>query len=162
MKNMTATTTNPNVRFHLPNLKIAAASSTRNNQTARLLESTGTGSTMIHMSTISPMLSPKFDHLTLVRPPLSTSIDKQAHAIHKVIQEGRLTQLKYFLEMGLSPNCVDRAANKRTCLMLACMSDQIDYGLKVARVLIKHGADLNAQDGFGRTVLFHASTEVKS
>lgn len=159
--NKSVGTVNPNVRFRLPNLPQVSNESPQVKAANKLNESpttTTTTSTRIstNVSYVSPMLSPKFDHLTLVKPPLSTSIDKQSHALHKVIQEGRLTQLKYFLEMGLNPNCVDREANKRSCLMLACMSEQVEYGIKVTRVLLKHGADINAQDGFGRTVLYYA------
>lgn len=167
--NKSVGTVNPNVRFRLPNLPQVSNESPQAKGGANNLNepplaplttttSTTTSTTRVstNVSYVSPMLSPKFDHLTLVKPPLSTSIDKQSHALHKVIQEGRLTQLKYFLEMGLNPNCVDREANKRSCLMLACMCEQVEYGIKVTRVLLKHGADLNAQDGFGRTVLYYA------
>lgn len=138
-------TESPNVRFKLPDLTTATETTPFANQ-----------SRIIRLST---MLSPKMYHLTSVKPPLSNSIDKHTHAIHKAIKDGRLTQLKYFLEMGLSANCVDKQLNKRSGLMLACLNDQVEYGVKVARVLLKHGADLNAQDSYGRTVLYMAARE---
>lgn len=147
--------TSPNVRFQLPDLGSSSLSRgefVASSSVAYYSPSTSALSARLRLNSHS--------QLTSVKPPLSNSIDNHSHALHKAILDGRLTQLKYFLEMGLSANCVDRHMNKRSCLMLASITDQIDYGLRVARILLKYGADVNAQDGFGRTVLYYACTMV--
>ena len=78
-------------------------------------------------------------------------------ALHQSILDGRIKQIIYFLKMGFKVNSKDKYS--RTCLILACLSDHEEYGLKVAKLLIKKGADLNVRDSLGRTVVFIACSE---
>lgn len=78
-------------------------------------------------------------------------------ALHQSILDGRIKQISYFLKMGFKVNSKDKYG--RTCLMLACLSDHEEYGLKVAKLLIRKGADLNIRDSLGRTVVFIACSE---
>lgn len=89
------------------------------------------------------------------RNPLVTKTQKQqTNALHQTILDGRIKQFTYFLQMGSKVNARDKYG--RTCLMLACLSDHEEYGLQVAKLLLKHGADLNIQDKLGRSALFMA------
>lgn len=79
------------------------------------------------------------------------------YALHQSILDGRIKQINYFLKMGLKVNSKDKYG--RTCLMLACLSDHEEYGLKVAKLLIKRSGDLNVRDSLGRTVVFMACSQ---
>ncbi|CAF0846672.1 unnamed protein product [Brachionus calyciflorus] len=59
--------------------------------------------------------------------------------------------------MGLDGNTRDKYG--RSCLILACLSDHEDYGLQVAKLLLKYHADLNLQDSLGRTPVFVSCSE---
>jgi ankyrin repeat protein len=78
-------------------------------------------------------------------------------ALHQSILDGRMHSLNYFLKMGFKPNTKDKYG--RTSLMLACLSDHESYGMQVAKLLFKHGADVNEQDSLGRTAVFIAISE---
>lgn len=80
-----------------------------------------------------------------------------ANAIHQSILDGRLRQVSYFIQMGVNVNSKDKY--HRTCLMLACLSDHEEYGIQVAKLLLKSNADINIQDGRGRTAVFLACSE---
>lgn len=80
-----------------------------------------------------------------------------AYALHQSILDGRLKQLNYFLKMGLKVDSKDKYG--RTCLMLACLCDHENYGLQVAKLLFRNGADLNETDNLGRTAAFLACSE---
>ncbi|RNA15240.1 ankyrin repeat domain-containing 63-like [Brachionus plicatilis] len=80
-----------------------------------------------------------------------------ANAIHQSILDGRLRQVNYFIQMGVNVNSKDKY--HRTCLMLACLSDHEEYGVQVAKLLLKSNADINIQDGRGRTAVFLACSQ---
>lgn len=80
-----------------------------------------------------------------------------AYALHQSILDGRFKQVNYFLQMGLSANSRDKYG--RTGLILACLCDFEDYGIQVAKLLLKYGADINMKDWRGQNVMYIACTE---
>lgn len=80
-----------------------------------------------------------------------------SNALHQSILDGRLNSLNYFLKMGFNVNSRDKFG--RTCLMLACLSDHEVYGLQVAQLLFKYGADINVKDTLGRSVVYICISE---
>ncbi len=87
----------------------------------------------------------------------NASSNKPAFALHQAILDGRLKQVTYFLQMGVNANSKDKYG--RTALMVACLCDFEDYGIQVAKLLLKYGADLNARDKRGQTVAYIACSE---
>jgi hypothetical protein len=63
----------------------------------------------------------------------------------------------YFLKMGYDVNSLDKY--NRTCLMLACLCDHEEYGLRVSKLLLSFGADVNIRDSSGQNVLYLALSE---
>lgn len=141
---------NSNLYVHLPQLNLSSSedfsseNKTINNNNKETFQ--------------SPLNSSRKLKLTIPSQK-SSSAHSQNHsyALHQAIMDGRVTQVTYFLEMGLSANQLDKYG--RSCLMIACLSDHIEYGIKVTKLLLKYGADLNARDTLGRTVLYMACSE---
>jgi ankyrin repeat protein len=106
-----------------------------------------------------PPLKISEQRFKLRQPQLSSSSSSSTQkyvlsnstALHQSILDGRMNSLNYFLKMGFNPNTKDKFG--RTCLMLACLSDHEAYGLQVAKLLFKYGAEINDQDSLGRTVV---------
>jgi ankyrin repeat protein len=101
--------------------------------------------------------SKKLQPATLITTNSSNKSKKETFALHQSVLDGRLKQLNYFLKMGMKVDSKDKFG--RTCLMLACLCDHEEYGLQLAKVLMKHDANINMVDSLGRTALFIAVTE---
>ena len=76
-------------------------------------------------------------------------------SIHQVILDGRLSQLNLLIN-HLGSNVNERDPYGRTPLHLAVLSDQENYGLRVARLLLQRDADVNATDAQQQTPLVYA------
>lgn len=129
--------------------------------------------------------SEMFDFLKKYKPDYSiTSADKTT-LLHAYSQAGLLEPVKYCLEVaGLDVNGKDR--NGGTPLLWAVQSDKYDVAeyllgkgagqemgwlvypihdavdycdLKMVKLLVKYGADVNAKDGNGNTPLYHAKVQ---
>ena len=76
-------------------------------------------------------------------------------SIHQVILDGRLSQLNLLINrIGCNVNKKDSYG--RTPLHLAVLSDQENYGYRVARLLLQGNADINATDFQQQTPLIYA------
>ena len=122
------------------------------------LEKTNTTLTQLNAS-ISNILSPNARTLTNLDENSLSTIRKTSHknALHQSILDGRLKQLHYFLKMGYKVDTKDKYG--RTCLMLSALSDHQDYGLNVAKILLKYNANINITDRLGRTPLYLAVSQ---
>ena len=87
---------------------------------------------------------------------LSTA-NSSSVALHQSILNGRVKQVKYLLKLGSKVDIKDIYG--RTCLMLACLSDQEEYGFKIAKLLLHYGADPNIQDYLGRSAVCIACSQ---
>jgi ankyrin repeat protein len=77
-------------------------------------------------------------------------------SIHQVILDGHLSQLNLLINK-ISCNINEKDSYGRTPLHLAVLSDQENYGYRVARILLLQGhADINATDFQKQTPLIYA------
>jgi len=76
-------------------------------------------------------------------------------SIHQVILDGRLSQLKILINR-ICCNVNEKDVYGRTPLHLAVLSNQENYGYKVARLLLQSNADINATDFQQQTPLIYA------
>ena len=76
-------------------------------------------------------------------------------ALHQSIIDGRIHQMRLLVQSaGSNVNAKDMFG--RTPLMLTCLLDNEDYGLKMFRILVKADASLNLTDNMKRTALHYA------
>lgn len=76
-------------------------------------------------------------------------------SIHQVILDGRLSQLNLLINR-IGCNANERDLYGRTPLHLAVLSDQENYGYRVARLLLQGNADINLTDFKQQTPLVYA------
>lgn len=67
------------------------------------------------------------------------------------------SEIEKLIENGEDPNY--EAANGETPLMLACRSRHTDHGVKTILTLLKHGADINKANRYGKRALVDAIRE---
>lgn len=93
------------------------------------------------------------DVIKILRTAGASLTEKNAgDHLRKAVLGGNLDLVKSLLENGIDPNCSDH--NSRTALHIAASE-----GLTLmAKVLIKHGADIYAKDRWGKTPI-HESTQ---
>ncbi|CAF1160644.1 unnamed protein product [Rotaria sordida] len=76
-------------------------------------------------------------------------------SIHQVILDGRLSQLNLLINR-IGCNVNEKDSYGRTPLHLAVLSDQENYGYRVARLLLQGNADINITDIQQQTPLVYA------
>ncbi|CAF0823946.1 unnamed protein product [Rotaria sp. Silwood1] len=76
-------------------------------------------------------------------------------SIHQVILDGRLSQLNLLINR-IGCNVNEKDSYSRTPLHLAVLSDQENFGYRVARLLLQGNADINVTDSQQRTPLVYA------
>ena len=76
-------------------------------------------------------------------------------SIHQVILDGRLSQLNLLINR-IGCNVNEKDLYGRTPLHLAVLSDQENYGYRVAHLLLQGNADINATDSQQQTPLVYA------
>lgn len=76
-------------------------------------------------------------------------------ALHQAVLDGRIHQVRLLVSKHHA-NVDCRDLNGRTPLMLSCMLDNEERGLKMTTLLLKEGAYLNTRDHYGRTALTYA------
>ena len=77
---------------------------------------------------------------------IGSTMDK---ALFSAASNGHYDTVKYLITLGLSPDERDVTQNNDTALIQAAYGGHID----IVRLLIKAGADINAMDKFGQSVL---------
>ncbi|XP_077302723.1 uncharacterized protein LOC143923090 [Arctopsyche grandis] len=86
-----------------------------------------------------------------------------ASLLHSAVIGGNISAVKFLMEKGIKPNVTD--IHHRTPFHYVCLIDLIlqmnEIELKMAKLLILHGADINATEKFGCTPL-HYSTEANN
>ncbi|XP_013413506.1 ankyrin repeat domain-containing protein 27 [Lingula anatina] len=81
-------------------------------------------------------------------------------ALHQAIVDGRLHQVRLLVSVHKC-NVDSRDMNGRTPMMISCILDNEEVGLKMAKICLKAGAFLNAKDIFGRSALSYACMKGK-
>ena len=67
------------------------------------------------------------------------------------VKEGRTTQVKMFIKVGIDVNEVDE--NGHTGLIHSCFLQDARVRMKICKALVFAGADINKRDNFGRSLL---------
>ena len=75
--------------------------------------------------------------------------------IWSIIREGKVKEIKWFLDNGANPNLQNNAGT--TALMYASRYSNTDSNLETVKLLLDHGADLNLQSNTGWTALILSS-----
>jgi len=88
---------------------------------------------------------------TFTSQAAETDTDKLYAALHA----GNLSELKALLDRGISANAAD--SRLITPLMYAAIVGSAD----AIRILIEHGADVNAQNAFGSTALMWSASDAQ-
>ena len=81
-------------------------------------------------------------------------------ALHQAILDGRIHQVRLLVET----QCSDVDAKDmfgRTALMLGCLLDHREYGLKMVRLFMRAGANINLTDNMRRTALHYACMKAR-
>ncbi|CAH1773010.1 unnamed protein product [Owenia fusiformis] len=76
-------------------------------------------------------------------------------ALHQAVLDGRLHQVRLLVNKH-GANVDSKDYYGRTAFMLTTFLDNVEYGLKMAKVLLKAGAFLNLKDNMNRSALSYA------
>ena len=81
-------------------------------------------------------------------------------ALHQAVLDGRIHQVRLLVNKHrVNVDCKDMFG--RTPLMLACLLDNEEYGLKMAKIFLRASAFVNVRDNMNRTALSYACMKGK-
>ena len=95
-----------------------------------------------HEETAAPLMSPRG------KRPVKT-------ALHQAVLDLRIHQVRLLVEKH-GANVDSRDIYGRTPLMLACLLDNTEYGMKMMRIFLRANAFINIKDNMKRTALHYA------
>ena len=76
-------------------------------------------------------------------------------ALHQAVLDGRLHQVRLLVtKHGVDVDCKDIYG--RTPIMLACLLDNVEYGYKMVKILLKAGASMACRDNVNTSLLAYA------
>ena len=104
------------------------------------------------------LLLPQCSHGRFVAPVHVPPMDqRQQHpGLVEAAAKGDLRSVKSFLDAGVSPNAVELGKDFEGSSALDCAAG-VGKSLDVVRMLVEHGADVNASDGWGAAPIHSAA-----
>jgi ankyrin repeat protein len=96
-----------------------------------------------------------FSLFTILSGLTAAAAESDSAKLYAVIRAGDLAGLKTLLDQGISPNTADD--RQITPLMMAAETGSVT----TMRILIEHGADINAENAFGSTALIWSASDVQ-